>query len=688
MASTTMTTSAPVRKHVPSSSVSYSAFPSPPGPSSRPASISSRPRRHTHSASDTSNITLGQARSSNNLLAKYSVGLEDTFLGEVDDKPRQSSITALADFLKNHQPPASNYMSTPDVFEDEKERGRWAKWKKIGRRSSSAPRYPQQIILPDSAVSGITIGGFRHIAISIPLEASPFGHIDMSQDPTYSKPDGKAGAGKNPPIRTYLNEKGVVTVLRTVTEDREAGPIIPQFTQKKTKADGVPKRRSKSRLSTESSISKRDSLDSRKGTSRPSSARTFDRSLYPVRGSSIGNNTRHQPQTSIDGVIAPMMPYQQPPTKIIAMNDEDLLITEAQLGEFIAAPPAKSERRHFKPPPLGLSDRPLTAETDNDLPGTPGSTRSRKDVVRDRKKRDIEAMRAKQSKSQDEDRPTSLDMMIAPIRIVVDMEPTDEIFITPNQTPDSIRPVSDGVPPLDLGESLTTAHLRRENSSHERPFTPNSPRYDDRTSLSRRREWNNSRQARQQSGEGKEAREAARLRAKRLLAAALSPNEDESATSQADKEILRLYEAYRDHRLREMERRVRRLERNGDVWLRALVPVLNNLNQSFNVQQQPRHDTTVSDNEDYPARESRKREIGAQTPDKRSTSASQGRSHERITTKAYESDIITGLLSGSEDESGLSGIEPLMRELAGEAKRRQRRAMAARAAREDIYGRS
>ncbi|PHH66338.1 hypothetical protein CDD81_7393 [Ophiocordyceps australis] len=50
----------------------------------------------------------------------------------------------------------------------EGDRGRWSRLKGMAKRSKSAPRAVQ---MPDWAVCGTTIGGHRHIAISIPHEA-------------------------------------------------------------------------------------------------------------------------------------------------------------------------------------------------------------------------------------------------------------------------------------------------------------------------------------------------------------------------------------------------------------------------------------------------------------------------------------------------------------------------------------
>src|SRR5689334_1979083 len=133
--------------------------------------------------------TRPRAKSASNLLTRPSQDVEfhdDTLLDQQDPEDRQDGLAELIDFLRNHAPPSGNFMSIPDDISDE-DRGRWYRLRKLGRRRSSRSlsKTPQTIRLPDSAVSGITIGGHRHIAISIPLDASPFGRTPRSQYPVY-----------------------------------------------------------------------------------------------------------------------------------------------------------------------------------------------------------------------------------------------------------------------------------------------------------------------------------------------------------------------------------------------------------------------------------------------------------------------------------------------------------------------
>jgi hypothetical protein len=143
--------------------------------------------------------------------------------------------------------------------------------------------------------------------------------------------------------------------------------------------------------------------------------------------------------------------------------------------------------------------------------------------------------------------------------------------------------------------------------------------------------------------------------------------------SQADKEVMRLYEAYREHRLRDMERRLRRLERNGDIWLQALVPVLDNMNQTMAAaNEQPLQDFRDWASDDETSGTARR--SGGDVEKRRLTrrsSLSQGRLLEKLTGHGFDDDTWSDSVSRSDDASGLGTIEPLMRELAGEARRFQ-----------------
>lgn len=139
-----------------------------------------------------------------------------------------------------------------------------------------------------------------------------------------------------------------------------------------------------------------------------------------------------------------------------------------------------------------------------------------------------------------------------------------------------------------------------------------------------------------------------------------------------DKDMSRRYDVYREYRIREMERRLRRLERNGDVWLRALVPVLENLNRTLAHQQgdSDRAQGWVSD-EDLVA--------SLSPPRGRASFGGAGNRRSRMMPRpgVSEREFLEHLVrtkeeleagNNSDDMSGFDTIEPLMRELAGRSR--------------------
>lgn len=207
---------------------SFAQFPKPKTPTHRPKRGSKPPVSY-------------RARSSSSLLDEFFSHPERRAVWQdIDELVRRQqvrdmdreAIGELVDFLRNHAPPPNNFMSIPDD-RDAAERGRWLKLSPFAnRRSKSAPKRPKPLRLPDSAVAGRTIGGHRHIAISIPVEHSPFGSNPRSQYPVYNK-DGKPNTDPDPVMR-FTDSNGVVTVLRTVTESGES-PVSDAFTSSSRK---------------------------------------------------------------------------------------------------------------------------------------------------------------------------------------------------------------------------------------------------------------------------------------------------------------------------------------------------------------------------------------------------------------------------------------------------------------------
>ncbi|KAI1261531.1 hypothetical protein F5Y18DRAFT_431117 [Xylariaceae sp. FL1019] len=136
----------------------------------------------------------------------------------------------LIQFLKK-PPPPSNYMSLPDSFSSSSEDDKWHKLKhKVLRQQRKTRRHrPPTIRLPDSAVAATTIGGHRHIAISIPLQYSHLAALSAPQYPIYDsieaafqrEVESRFGSWRASP------SDRIVTVLNPVAEDRESLSSVP-----------------------------------------------------------------------------------------------------------------------------------------------------------------------------------------------------------------------------------------------------------------------------------------------------------------------------------------------------------------------------------------------------------------------------------------------------------------------------
>lgn len=137
---------------------------------------------------------------------------EDVIRRKIKRANDRDSSRALIEFLRNTSPPPQNYMSIPDTFESppvttKKRRPFWSFWKKRvkrGKKKDGRPASGGVIRLPDTAVAGTTTGGYRHIAISIPVE---YDHLDEpTQEPTPPPSDDERA--------------GTVTILPPVEEEK------------------------------------------------------------------------------------------------------------------------------------------------------------------------------------------------------------------------------------------------------------------------------------------------------------------------------------------------------------------------------------------------------------------------------------------------------------------------------------
>ncbi|KAK8114121.1 hypothetical protein PG999_006190 [Apiospora kogelbergensis] len=116
------------------------------------------------------------------------------------------------------------------------------------------------------------------------------------------------------------------------------------------------------------------------------------------------------------------------------------------------------------------------------------------------------------------------------------------------------------------GPSPSTTH--RSSSSSQLSFVTGS----DRISLHRRRE------RRTQREQARRAREVAQASSEQLSQQQQQTPQVSNMPS-TEQDLLRRYEDLREQRHRDMEKRLRRLERNGDVWIQSLVPLMEGLSR-------------------------------------------------------------------------------------------------------------
>ncbi|KAH7176491.1 hypothetical protein EDB81DRAFT_39692 [Dactylonectria macrodidyma] len=402
-----------------------------------------------------------RAKSSSHLIGRLEPKLEfqDNTLIDQDGNFRltDSGIAELIDFLRNHAPPADNFMSMTD--EGKESKGKWAKLKKLARRKSRS-KLPDPITLPDSAVSGITTEGHRHIAISIPIDASPFGRSPRTQYPVYQNPSLRPSPSRYGPTRAVLNDKGVVTVLRTVTEDQEtsipSNPRVPLASQLPSPLFSNPPRgsavsNSYSTVGTPGNASyngngkvseffgvssspprtqsqdqfRRANEASRElrsygqPTAVPSTNTAARRDGLPMRGSSLVANRFVFPQTpSIDAMMSEATPVPQslqaasahagsnskdvssqssfPKSILASIDDEADVIPVKKSQSSLRESPFFQTKKKEDPPVTVITRNPLASSDDRDSPApSVHSTQSqtRREKVRDKKRRDMEALR-------------------------------------------------------------------------------------------------------------------------------------------------------------------------------------------------------------------------------------------------------------------------------------------------------
>lgn len=601
-------------------------------------------------------------------------------LGETD---RENDLLDMLEFLRR-TPPPDNYMSVPDNFslssaEDE----RWKMKFKIFRskRKSRRKRRKTPIIrLPDTAIAGQTTGGHRHIAISIPLEYTHFGPDPPSQYPVFDTTgldlvrEIEARFG---PIRTSTGERGTVTVLKPVEEDRESfmseptlrshNSSIPQDRPSALHAPPPPRQGlpsspaqhghsikdfGKSRHSPSSSKDEKaiTRAITREEEKLPGGEPAYGLSPFgrpekqhgsrsaspksPLEGPSTGQSTKigslpsigtqgrfmspPPPRGSskkgkqiadvtrpIDDILGPLSSFipsqsgsHSPSRSRMYSARGSVAESIGSLGSLGSEPKvydAQTAQAYSSIPIVVRPPSQLTADrlsggsisgvhrpaqiSDTVQPVAESSVQSRRDRVNARKSRDMTGVTVSLA-------PGSTG--VSPESPVLGRLPRTESSGDSKESPSAERTSSDApatrpaalpvpssiggiskltTPRQPPGEETSVPTTDRSSSPSQMSFVTGS----DRISLQRRRE------RRTQREQAKRAREIAQASSEQLSQQQPTPQVPE--ISSRERELMQRYDDLREQRHRDMEKRLRRLERNGDVWLRSLVPLMEGLSR-------------------------------------------------------------------------------------------------------------
>ncbi|KAI0475924.1 hypothetical protein GGR56DRAFT_442977 [Xylariaceae sp. FL0804] len=261
---------------------------------------------------------------------------------------------------------------------------------------------------------------------------------------------------------------------------------------------------------------------------------------------------------------------------------------------IVVRPPERQEEEvesplylNFPKPPVQTVDRSVQISTPPPEPPQMARKESRKERVRDRKQRDMDKLKTRMETHQASGPVDVPDTMAAPAPAAsrprsqaVEAgntwpEPRGSVRFSHIDTPSSSRPASKSwkrsrIPPLSwgpdvpppmpvisptaiVGQYQRNNHVSRSEHSVSAPSSPelHGP-------------WEGS---------------AARRTRHRVDAAAATAEDGEATDKLTRQELLQRYESLRDSRMHEMEKRMRRLERNGEVWLRSLGPMMEALNR-------------------------------------------------------------------------------------------------------------
>ena len=592
---------------------------------------------------------------------------------------RENDLLDMLEFLRR-TPPPDNYMSVPENFslssaEDEKWKNKFRVFR--SKRKSRRKRRKAPIIrLPDTAIAGQTTGGHRHIAISIPLQYTHFGPDPPTQYPVFDTTgldlvrEIEARFG---PIRTSTGERGTVTVLRPVEEDRESfmseptsqshNSSIPQDRHSALRAPPPPRqglpspptqhgssikdfgrsRHTPSSSKDEKATMEEERLDGGEPAYRlspfgreekkPGSISTSPQS--PLEGPSAGQSTQvgtlasvgtqgrfmfpPPPRGSskkgkqiadvtrpIDDILGPLSPFipsqsgnHSPPRPRMYSARGSVAESIGSLGSLGSEPKvydAQTAQAYssipivVRPPSQRTADRlsggsisgvhrPAQAG-DTVQPVAESSVQSRRDRVRARKSRDMTGATVSLTPGTTGISPESPVLgQLQRAGSSGDSKESPSAERTSSDAPatrPAVFPVSSSAggtgklttPHQPPGEEASVPTTDRSSSSSQLSFVTGS----DRISLHRRRER---RTQREQATRAREIEQAS----SEQLSQQQQPTPQVSKIPSRERALVQRYDDLREQRHRDMEKRLRRLERNGDIWLQSLVPLMEGLSR-------------------------------------------------------------------------------------------------------------
>ncbi|KAK7923036.1 hypothetical protein PG985_007107 [Apiospora marii] len=606
-------------------------------------------------------------------LSKSGGRLGGQFRELLGETGRENDLLDMLEFLRR-TPPPDNYMSVPDNFslssaDDEK----WKKKFKVFRskRKSRRKRRKTPIIrLPDTAIAGQTTGGHRHIAISIPLEYTHFGPDPPTQYPVFDTSgldlvrEIEARFG---PIRTSTGERGTVTVLRPVEEDRESfmseptsqshNSSIPQDRLAALRAPPPPRQdllppsaqhgssikdfgksrhtpssskdekiatgeeerlaggESAYRLSPFGRVEKKPGSRSTSPQSpreEPSAGQSIQigtlpgvgaqgRFVFPPppRGSSKKGKQIADVTRPIDDILGPLSPFipsqsgnHSPSRPRMYSARGSVAESIGSLGSLGSEPKVYDAQTAQAYSSIPIVVRPPSQRTADRLSGSisgvhrpaqigdtaqtvaESSVQSRRDRVHARKSRDMTGATASLAPGT---------TGILPESPVLGRTQRAESSGDSKGSPSAERTSSDAPatrPALGRrdrqvnhatsspGEEVSAPTTDRSSSSSQLSFVTGS----DRISLHRRRE------RRTQREQAKRAQEIAQASSEQL-SQQQQPTPQVSEMPPRERALMQRYDDLREQRHRDMEKRLRRLERNGDIWLQSLVPLMEGLSR-------------------------------------------------------------------------------------------------------------